>query len=342
MTDPTLNPGDNSAGLSLVTGASGFVGKHLVRYLSEKGKAVRAVYFQNPPAESLKQLNGVEWVKADLLDVYDVDEILNGVSCVYHCAAIVSFNPSDKYKMLHFNVESTINLVNASIEKEIEKFLFISSVAALGRREGKKEITEEEQWEESKYNSKYGLSKHLSEIEVWRGMAEGLKGIIVNPGLILGEGNWSEGTARFFKVVDREFPFYTQGINSWVDVKDLVRIVVSLMECEVTSERFIVSSGNYSYKEVFSRMANALGKKPPHIKAGKFLSSLVWRFSLLKSKITGEIATITKETARNAQKQSFYNNGKLFDCLPGFRYTPLEETIGRIAGAYKAESAGKS
>jgi dihydroflavonol-4-reductase len=327
----------SSGGLVLVTGASGFVGGHLVKYLSGKGKQVRALYNSTNPKQSLRELPGVEWVQCDLLDVYQVEEVMQGIKDLYHCAAVVSFHPDEKEKMLHFNVESTTNVVNEALVQGVRKIVFVSSVAALGRSEAKKEITEEEQWEESRYGSQYGMSKHLAELEVWRGMGEGLEGVIVNPGIILGEGNWDEGSARLMKVVDKEFPFYTKGVNAWVDVMDVVKAMVQLMESDVNGERFILSAGNYSYKEIFTMMAANLDKKPPHIKAGTILTALVWRWSILKSKVFGETATITKETARTSQQQYLYNQEKLLKFLPDFRYTDMEATIIRMAKAFKAE-----
>lgn len=322
----------------LVTGASGFLGRHLVQYLSGQGKQVRALFHNNPPTEAVLQHKNIFWQQCDLLDVYSVEQALQGISEVYHCAAIVSFHPSQREKMMHFNVESTINLVNEALEQSIRKFLFVSSVAALGRsEEEKKEITEEEQWEESKYNSRYGLSKHLAELEVWRAAGEGLNAVVVNPGIILGEGNWNEGSARLMKVVYKEFPFYTQGINSWVDVKDVVKAMALLMQSDVSDERFILSSGNFSYKEVFTEMAKALRVKPPTVKAGRLLTELVWRWSLVKSKLLGKTITITKETAATAQKQSFYNNTKLLKLFPDFKYTELKTTIHRMAKVFMAE-----
>lgn len=321
-------------GLILVTGASGFLGRHLVRYLSKQGKTVRALYNSTHPDEEMCALPGVTWQQCDLLDIFAVEEVMKDVSQLYHCAAIVSFHPAHKERMIHFNVEGTTNIVNEAILQGVGKLLYVSSVAALGRSEGKKEITEEEQWEESKYNSTYGLSKHLGEMEVWRASGEGIKGVVVNPGIILGEGNWDEGSSRLMKVVHREFPFYTSGINAWVDVQDVVRAMVELMDSEVEGERFILSAGNFSYKQIFTQMAKALGKRPPSVKAGGFLTALVWRWSLLKATIFGETATITRETARSSQKQSFYRTDKLFKFLPGFRYTEVSITIGRMAKAY--------
>ena len=324
----------DSTGLVLVTGASGFLGGHLVRRLSSEGKAVRALYNSNPPDASMVALPKVQWMRCDLLDVFAVEEAMEGVSRVFHCAAIVSFHPSAKERMMHFNVESTVNLVNEAVEREVDKFLFVSSVAALGRTEGQKIITEEEQWEESSHNTRYGLSKYLSELELWRGAGEGLNTVIVNPGIILGEGNWDEGSARLMKVVYKEFPFHTRGINGWVDVEDVVEVMVRLMDSNVSNERFILTAGNYGYKDVFTRMAKALGKKPPSIPAGPLLTGLVWRWSLFRSMIFGETATITKETARSSQRQTYYDNSKLSRFLPEFSYRSLDETIGRMAAAF--------
>lgn len=321
----------------LVTGASGFVGQHLVRRLSAAGREVRALYNRHAPSADLLALPGVTWVPCDLLDVYQVEDVLRGMTRVYHCAAVVSFHKSDRQHMLHFNVESTVNIVNEALEQGLEKLLYVSSVAALGRSGHNREITEEEQWEESRYNSAYGLSKQLAELEVWRGMAEGLDAVIVNPGIILGEGNWNTGSARLMKVVHEEFPFYTRGVNAWADVQDVVRIMEQLMDSTVSGERFIISAGNFAYREVFTEMARALGKKPPHIGASPFMTGLIWRWNALRTAFTGKKATVTRETAATAQKIAIYNNGKLLQFLPEFHYTPLPETIGRMARAFIAD-----
>jgi nucleoside-diphosphate-sugar epimerase len=326
--------GGGQEGTVLVTGASGFVGQHLVRLLSSKGMTVRALYRNTLPGADLRALPGVSWMQCDLLDIYAVEEAMQDITDVYHCAAIVSFHPSEKAEMMHVNVETTANIVNQSLEQGIRKLAFVSSVAALGRTEGTKVITEEEEWEESRYNSAYSLSKYMAEMEVWRGIGEGLNAVIVNPGIILGEGNWDEGSARLMKVAYKEFPFYTKGITSWADVKDVVHILWELMQSDTAAERFIVSAGDFSYREIFTMMAEALHKKPPHILATPFLTGLLWRWNALKKAITGKTVTITKETARNAQKISRYDNSKLLRFLPSFSYTPVADTIKRIAVAY--------
>lgn len=320
--------------MQLVTGASGFIGQHLVRYLSDKGYKVRALYNSKAPDAVLIALTGVEWVKADLLDIYDVEEVMQGVTEVYHCAAIVSFAPKDRDRLLHFNKESTANIVNECLEQGVRKLVYVSSIAALGRSKQGKEIDEEEEWEESKFNSVYAQSKHEAELEVWRGIGEGLTAVIINPGIILGEGDWEKGSAKLIQLAYKEFPFYTQGINAWVDVKDVARLMHELMESNIEAERFVVSAGNFAYRDIFTMMAKVLGKKPPHIKTNNTMTGILWRWNLLRHKLTGKEVTVTKETASTAQRVSLYNNTKLARFLPDFAYTPMRETIERMANTF--------
>lgn len=324
----------------LVTGASGFLGQHLVRQLSAQGGKIRAMYHRTVPSGDMQSLPGVHWHPCDLLDPYAVEEAFAGIEEVYHCAAIVSFDPAKKEELIHLNVNGTAHVVNAALDAGIRKMVAVSSVASLGRADQvKAAITEEADWEESSRNSAYGISKYYAEMEVWRGIGEGLDAVIVNPGIILGEGDWNKGSAKLIKVVDGEFPYYTAGVNAWVDVLDVVKIVHALMQSDISAERFIVSAGNFPYFEIFTKMAIALGRKPPRIKASPFLTSLVARWSLLKSRIRHTEPTVTPETARTAQTQCFYNNEKLLKALPGFSYTPIEETIQRMATAYQMQPA---
>ena len=321
----------------LVTGASGFLGQHLVQRLVAENVPVRALYHNNKPSEELRQLPNVHWVQCDLLDVFAVEQAFKDIQEVYHCAAKVSFDAADKYLIQKINAESTAHVVNAALEANIRKLVFVSSIATLGRANLEQALTELDFWEESKNNSAYARSKYLSEMEVWRGMAEGLNAAIVNPAVILGAGNWEQGSARLMKVVDNEFPFYTEGVNGWVDVKDVVNAMLLLMKSDICEVRFILCEGNHSYKEIFTLMAHALGKKPPYLKAPKWTTGLLWRWNVLRKLFTGKSATLTKETTRTAQVKCYYNNEKLLKAFPKFSYTPIEKTIEEMAIMYKSD-----
>ncbi len=325
----------------LVTGASGFLGQHLVQSLSAKGELVRALYYHHKPTAQQLALKGVTWQYADLLDVYDVAAVMQGITHVYHCAAIISFIPSGQQAMLHFNPESTANIVNQALEQGITKMVYVSSIAALGKATAEKpEITEEEQWGENDYASAYGLSKYMAETEVWRGIGEGLNAVIVNPGIILGEGDFVDGSAKLMKLAWNEFPFYTHGVTAWVDVADVANAMQALMASPYEAERYIVSSGNRAFRDVFTLMATALGKKPPRFYANSLITGLTWRLGKVMS-LFGKKPVITRETARNANTQSIYDNKKMLSALPHFTYTPLETTIERMAIAFSATNHKK-
>lgn len=322
----------------LVTGGSGFTGQHLVHALSAAGKQVRALYNRTIPGEVLQSLIGVEWMQCDLLDVYAVAQAMEGINQVYHCAAVVSFASADGAYIIHNNTQSTANLVNEALHCGVEKLVHLSSVAALGRAVNSTMFIHEELiWEEEDYaiSSSYGISKYQAEMEVWRGAAEGLNMAIINPGIILGEGDWTKGSAKLISVVYGEFPYYTLGITAWVDVKDVVKAMMLLMDSNVVGERFILSAGNFGFKEVFTEMASALQVKPPHRKASTLLTELLWRLIGVKAKLFGGQPTITRETARSAIAVRKFENQKFLKAFPNFNYTSLPKTVKRMADAFK-------
>lgn len=323
----------------LVTGATGFLGTHLLQKLGEQSETVRALYHKSVPTTDFG--NHVEWQQGNLLDTVEIESAMKGVKKVIHCAAIVSFDSRKSKEMIAQNEAITANIVNAALISNVEKFVHISSIAALGRTilldKSLKQliIDEETSWTESKQNSAYAESKYHAELEVWRGMAEGLNAIILNPSVILGEGDWNKGSAQLMQVVAKEFPWFTEGINGWVDVKDVVEAILLSLNSNIDRERFIINNGNYAYKDIFTKMALALNKNPPHKKAGKWMTELVWRIELLKSRLAGKEPTITRASARTAQTQCFYNNEKFLKQFPEFQYTPIETTIKRMAEVYK-------
>ena len=123
---------------------------------------------------------------------------MQGITQVYHCAAIVSFDPKDKDHLLKINIEGTANVVNACIDAGVKKLVHVSSVAALGRIRKGETVTEKMNWTEETSNSIYGKSKYLGELEVWRGIGEGLQAVIVNPTVIFGGDNWDNRFVGYF------------------------------------------------------------------------------------------------------------------------------------------------
>ncbi|MFT3949764.1 MAG: NAD-dependent epimerase/dehydratase family protein [Agriterribacter sp.] len=316
-----------------VTGGTGLLGSYLLRDLVARGQEVSALYRTNIPDEPYAK--SVHWIQGDILDVVLLEEIMQKAKQVYHCAAIVSFNPAKKYEMLKINAEGTANVVNAALAGGVQKLMHVSSVSALGRNTTGAPISEDDKWDEEKNKSAYGKSKYFAELEVWRGVSEGLNAVIVNPSTILGVGKWEkDGSAAIFKKAYEEFPWYTDGVGGFVDVADVASAMIQLMESDISGERFIVNAACLPFKNVFTEIANAFGKKPPGKKAPSFMIKLLWRLEKLKSFFTSKDPLITKETAGSAQRKTYYDNSKLLRFLPLFQYKPVQQTIKEYSEAY--------
>jgi len=309
----------------LVTGGAGLLGKELITQLLAQGKQVRAIYNKTPLPEF--QSGRVEQMLCNILDVVGLEEAMQDIEQVYHCAAIVTFNPRRKIEMFKINIEGTANVVNAALEAGVKKMLHVSSVAALGAIREHEVINETMNWTEETSNSAYGQSKYLAELEVWRGIGEGLNAVMVNPTIILGAGDWNSGSSHIFKNVYNEFPWYTDGIRGFVDVRDVVSSMLQLMESDITAQRFILSAENRSFRDIFTLIAKGFGKRPPHKKVTPLIAAMVWRLEAIKSRFTKKDPLLTKETAKTGMAKANFDNSKLKKYLPGFTYRKIEDTI---------------
>lgn len=309
----------------LVTGGAGLLGKELIIQLLAQGKQVRAIYNKTPLPDF--HSDKLEQVQCNILDVTGLEEAMKGIEQVYHSAAIVTFNPKKKRELFKINIEGTANVVNAALDAGVKKMVHVSSVAALGRIRENTPINETMNWTEETSNSRYGQSKYLAELEVWRGIGEGLDAVMVNPVLILGDGDWNSSSSRVFKSVYEEFPWYTDGITGFVDVRDVAKAMIQLMDSNISAERFIISAEDRNFQDVFNLIAKAFGKKPPHKKVTPALAKIVWRLEAIKSRFTGKEPLVTKETAATALAKVHFDNSKLKRYLPGFTYRAIEETI---------------
>lgn len=330
----------------LVTGGTGLVGAHLLYELTNSGLRVKALRRQQSNTEWVKKIFSyyssrvedlyarIEWVEGDILDYLSLEEALKGATAIYHCAAIVSFHGDDNDMMLNNNVKGTGNLIDAAIHNGVSRFCHVSSIAALGKTQDGSEITEETYWTPSKRKSGYSLSKFFSEMEVWRGIEEGLDAVIVNPSIIMGPGNWDIGSPKLFQSIWKGLNYYTKGITGFVDVRDVVKAMIMLMSDErfdqLKNQRFILNAGNLSYQDFFNKIADGLNKPRPRSFASDVKLHVAWRMAKAASFFTGKRPVITRDAVSGSNQKNHYSGEKI-RARCGFEYRSLDSSIADIA-----------
>lgn len=325
----------------MVTGATGFLGSYIVKDLLQQGFHVIGLYRNEHhiPLQLLKPVpgsnNSITWLQGDILDIYSLQDAIAQVDYVVHAAAKVSFAKKDKRSLYKTNIDGTCNVVNICLEKNVQRFVYISSVAALGRTSETKLITENTKWVADKANTHYAISKFKAEIEVWRAFAEGLPGVILNPTTILGFGNWEHSSNRIFKQVHKGFDWYTTGGNGFTGVEDVAHAVSLVLNSTINHERFIINTSNWPYKKLQDTIAIAFGKSVPTKKATLPILWAALVAEKIKSLFTGHTAFLTSETIKVAMGTSLYSSENLLNALPGFQYKPLELAIEEAVQQYK-------
>lgn len=266
-----------------------------------------------------------------MIDISLLNDLMKQCKKVYHTAAVVSFHPARRQQMYKINIEGTANIVNASLENKIEKLVHVSSVAALGRIRKNELVTEKTEWSEETNNSHYGKTKYLSEMEVWRGIGEGLNAVIVNPTIVLGEARWETGSMAIFKKAWEEFKWYTNGATGFTDAKDVAAIMIALMQSNISAERYIISNAHLTYRDLLSKIAVSFGKKPPYKQPAGWMMEALWRAEALKATFSKQEPLLTKETVRTSKATTRFSNEKILNAVPGFFFTPIDETIERTS-----------
>jgi nucleoside-diphosphate-sugar epimerase len=313
----------------LVTGGTGLVGFHLLLQLSQEENAIRAIYRSEKKRLHIKKLfekenklsefEKIDWVNADILDIPALETAFTNVSYVYHCAALVSFNPKDEETLYQNNIVGTTNVVNCSLTSDVKKLCYVSSISALGNgTEHNLLINEETERNNEVVRSDYSISKFGAEMEVWRGFQEGLEVVIVNPGVIFGYGFSTEGSSLFIKNVKDGQLFYTQGKLGIIAVEDVVKAMTTLMKSTISGERFILVAEDVTYKELFDSIADSLATstsankiKKPKFEIKKWELQIIRIFEFIFTTLFFRKRMLTKATIKALYNLETYDTTKI-------------------------------
>lgn len=332
----------------LVTGGTGLLGSHLILRLLSGGGKIRATFRKNSNRDLVSKVAGyygneavelcesIDWVDCTLSDYERVSAAMKAVGKVYHCAAIVSFEKGEDKLIIENNFNATSNIVNACLENKVEKLCHVSSVASLGASDGQLMVNEASEWNNGIYQSAYSISKHLSEMEVWKGIKRGLNAVIVNPSIILGPGDWTRSSAAIFKSVDDGLNFFTDGIKGYVDVDDVSRAMILLMDSDIKGERFILNSENLSNKQLFSLITQSLGISKRLVRVPRIISPLIMPAARILEFFTGKKLPLTKDLLRSAWTKVGYDNRKIIS-RTGMNFLTVAESVRRITSIYRSD-----
>ena len=333
-----------------ITGGTGLIGSHLlfdllqtpdnkIRALKRSSSSFRMIkkifsYYSDTPNDLF---NRIEWVEGDIMDYYSMEELLEGVTEVYHCAALVSFHMNDRDCMLNNNIQGTANVIDAALFNKVKKFCHVSSISALGKTRGNNEITEDTYWTPSRKKSGYSLSKFYSEMEVWRGIEEGLDAVIVNPSIALGPGNWDIGSPKFFQAVWKGMKYYTKGVTGFVDVRDVSKAMIELTNDKyferTKNNRYILNAANLSYQQLFNKIADNLRKPRPTSFASDLILNIACRAALIAGFFTGKPPLITKEAITGINSVDRYDGSKICNSI-NFSYRNIDTSIIDISSFF--------
>ncbi len=333
----------------LVTGGTGLVGAHLLYKLAQENERLKASIRQTSDTSAVRKVfgyytnnseadflfNKIEWIQADINDIPALEVAFSDVDYVYHCAAFISFDPTDKRKLRKINIEGTANIVNLCISRKVKKLCYVSSIAAIGSSKNG-EINETAKWNPEDDHNDYAISKYGAEIEVWRGTQEGVDTVIVNPGIIIGPGFWDTGSGKIFRRIDRGLKYHFPKVTGFVGVEDVVKSMLLLMNSSVKNENFILVGENLSFEHILKETAEHLHKPKPKMQLKKWMVFLGWIFQTAASWF-GYKREITRGAIRSVFSKTYYSNAKLKKAF-NFDFTPVDLVIKQTSEIYRKEN----
>lgn len=329
----------------LITGATGLVGGHLLYRFRESGKSIIAIYrdlktldktreiFESYETGASSLIDNFNWIQADVLEIPSLEKAMQNVTSVYHCAAAIEDLPFEEMK--NINMRGTENVINVALVFGVKKFCHVSSIAALGEAVGDRAVNEEDFFNLDGLNTNYAITKFGGEMEAWRATQENMEVIIVNPGVIIGEGNWSSGSGKLISKTDKGNRFYTSGSSGFIDVRDVTKAMHILMESDIKNDRFILVAENKSYKQVLDQIAQNMKKKKPSIllKSG-FLKTISYWLKVLN--LLGLKRQLSLATVESLTSKTSYSNFNIQKAI-NLNFTPINQTIKRVTAFYQKE-----
>ncbi len=313
--------------LNLVTGATGHIGNVLIRELLAKNEKVRAFVLPNDSLNSLSGLD-IEIVYGNILDSRSLSLAMQGVDCVYHLAGMISILPGDKEKLFTVNVQGTKNVLSEAQNSGVNKFIYVSSIHALGSVDHGITIDETIPFNPDHVMGDYDKSKAMASQIVVDAAENGFNAIIVCPTGVLGpyDFNRSEIGSLVESMIYSAVAFSVKGSYDFVDVRDVARGLIMAAEKGSSGEIYILSGEYIAIKEILLVASRSAGRNIPIINVPFPLAKLAAQFSPAYCRLTHQRAHLTPYSLSTIQSNSIVTHQKATHEL-GYNPRGIRESI---------------
>jgi dihydroflavonol-4-reductase len=326
--------------VDLVTGGTGIVGCHVIDALLERGRGVRALVREGADRSIIRRVlehyhsdgaarfQRIEWAVGDLFDILSLEAAMRDAQHVYHCAALVSFDGRDGRELLRVNINGTANVVDTALAAGVERLCHVSSTATITVGPEGGAADESRPFAENGRQSAYAVSKYGAELEVYRGIAEGLDAVMVNPCVVLGPGLGGRSSMTMVERFRQGSRFFPGGSNAVVDARDVATAMVELVRTGHSGERYLLVGENVTYERLATLLTASAGRPRPSFRLKPWMLEAAWRLEALRTLFGGR-AMITKQTARTASRQRLYDGSKAR--ATGLVFRTAEEAVANVA-----------
>jgi len=316
----------------LVTGATGFLGHHLVKRLIGEGNEVRILKEKDTLMDLLNGLK-IEVFEGDIRDFESVKKAVSSCEIVFHLAGLISYWSRQNSLQFEINVNGTKNVVQACLEEKVKRLIYTSSTGAVGFKEGKL-ADEETEFNLGSLGIAYCDTKYLAEKEIQKGVKEGLDAVMVCPGSMYGPGDIRriKEDPVFLKGVSSLF--YVKGGLGVVDVEDVVEGEILAWKKGKKGERYILVGENLSFYDIRKTIAEILGKNPPKIALPYLVFLFISYILNWTSYLTEKRPKFTPENAKLNGMYLYFSNEKAKKELE-MQFSPFKEAAKRMIEWYK-------
>ena len=319
----------------LVTGASGFVGNHVVRALAKRGEAVRILVRKSSNLSLLSDLPGLETATGDLRDKASLEAAVKGCEALYHVAADYRFDVSDPEEVYRSNVEGTRNLLEAAGNAGVKRIVYTSTVGCIGFLENGL-ANEDTPVTLDMMVGTYKRTKFQAEQAARHLAQKGLPVVIVNPTTPVGEydAKPTPTGAMILRFLKRKMPAVVDTGLNLIDVRDCAAGHLLAAERGRVGERYLLGCKNMTLLEITQALSRLSGIPAPRFCLPYALAYLAGWCDTKLSLLRGKTPAISLEGVRMARKKMWVECGKALKEL-GLPQTPPEEALARAVEWYR-------